>query len=299
MKTQKGIREHDADELRKAKRLEPIRKSGKERHALYSSFDEEDEEEILPLKRESVLDYLDEEEGYLESMLVWEDFVPFLYKELRVVTLDLPGHGISVVTGEEHSMEFLADTVADALRALGIPRCTLVGHSMGGYVALAFCERHPDMLNGVVLLSSTPNADTPEKSENRRREIALVKAGKKDALARVAPEAGFAEDNRTRMKDYIEDLTEQVAVTEDEGIVALLNGMIARKDQNEMLRASKVPQLFILGRKDNYIPVEAAEKMVKEHPQARVVWLENSGHMGFLEEPETTARAILDFVNGK
>mgnify|MGYP003243647512 CR=1 FL=1 len=59
MKTQKGIREHDADELRKAK---PIRKSGKERHALYSSFDEEDEEEILPLKRESVLDYLDEEE---------------------------------------------------------------------------------------------------------------------------------------------------------------------------------------------------------------------------------------------
>ena len=168
--------------------------------------------------------------GYLESMLVWEDFVPFLYKELRVVTLDLPGHGISVVTGEEHSMEFLADTVADALRALGIPRCTLVGHSMGGYVALAFCERHPDMLDGVVLLSSTPNADTPEKSENRRREIALVKAGKKDALARVAPEAGFAEDNRTRMKDYIEDLTEQVAVTEDEGIVALLNGMIARKN---------------------------------------------------------------------
>ena len=62
MKTQKGIREHDADELRKATRLEPIRKSGKERHALYRSFDEEDEEEILPLKRESVLDYLDEEE---------------------------------------------------------------------------------------------------------------------------------------------------------------------------------------------------------------------------------------------
>ena len=62
MKTQKGIREHDADELRKAKRLEPIRKSGKERHALYSSFDAEDAEEILPLKRESVLDYLDEEE---------------------------------------------------------------------------------------------------------------------------------------------------------------------------------------------------------------------------------------------
>ena len=73
--------------------------------------------------------------GYLESLLVWEDFVPYLYKEVRVVTLDLPGHGISVVTGAVHTMDFLADTVADALKALGIGRCTLVGHSMGGYVA--------------------------------------------------------------------------------------------------------------------------------------------------------------------
>lgn len=234
--------------------------------------------------------------GYLESMLVWEDFIPYLYKEVRVITLDLPGHGISVVTGEIHTMDFLADTIADALKALGIEKCTLVGHSMGGYVALAFCERHPEMLNGLVLFSSTPNPDTPEKAENRRREIALVKAGKKDMLARVAPAAGFAEQNRTRMRDYIEDLTEQVFITEDEGIVALLNGMIARRDQNEMLRRSPVPQLFILGKKDNYIPPEAAEKIIAEHPQAKVVWLENSGHMGFLEEPEAAARAILGFV---
>lgn len=235
--------------------------------------------------------------GYLESMLVWEDFIPYLYKEVRVVTLDLPGHGISVVQGEEHSMDFLADTVADALRALGIARCTLVGHSMGGYVALAFCERHPEMLDGVVLLSSTPNPDTPEKAENRRREIALVRAGKKELLARVAPAAGFAEENRDRMKDYIEDLTEQVFVTEDDGIVALLNGMIGRKDQNAMLRETRVPVLLILGRKDGYIPAEVAEKMVADHPEARVVWLENAGHMGFLEEPETTAKALLDFAN--
>lgn len=234
--------------------------------------------------------------GYLESMLVWEEFVPQLYKEVRVVTLDLPGHGISVVTGEIHSMDFLADTVAEGLRALGIERCTLVGHSMGGYVALACCERHPDMLDGLVLLSSTPNPDTPEKAENRRREIELVRAGKKDLLARVAPAAGFAEQNRVRMQDAIEDLSEQVFVTEDEGIVALLGGMIARRDQNELLRRTSVPVLFILGRKDDYIPVEVAEAMVAAHPEARVVWLENSGHMGFLEEPEATARAILEFV---
>ena len=79
--------------------------------------------------------------GYLESLLVWDDFVPLLYKRVRVVTLDLPGHGISEVKGEVHTMEYLADTVKGALDVLQIGRCTLVGHSMGGYVALAFCER--------------------------------------------------------------------------------------------------------------------------------------------------------------
>ena len=234
--------------------------------------------------------------GYLESMLVWDEFVPLLYKQVRVVTIDLPGHGISVVDGECHTMEFLADTVAVAMAALGIDRYTVVGHSMGGYVALAMCERYPERLNGVVLLSSTPNADTPEKAENRRREIELVKSGKKEMLARVAPAAGFAEQNRRRMADAIEDLTEQVFVTEEEGIVALLNGMIQRPDRNEMLQQSSVRQLFILGRKDGYIPLEAAEAMVARHPQARVVWLEESGHMGFLEEPQSCAEALLAFV---
>ena len=233
--------------------------------------------------------------GYLESMLVWDDFIPYIYKEIRVVTIDLPGHGISVVQGECHPMEFLADTVADAMSALGIERYTVVGHSMGGYVALAMCERYADRLDGLVLLSSTPNADTPEKAENRRREIALVKSGKKEMLARVAPAAGFAETNRRRMADAIADLTELVTVTEEEGIVALLNGMIERPDRHAMLQASKVRQLFILGRKDDYIPVEVAEAMVARHPQADVVWLDESGHMGFLEEPAVCAAALLQF----
>lgn len=234
--------------------------------------------------------------GYLESMLVWEDFIPLIYKQARVVTLDLPGHGISVVTGECHTMEYLADVVAEAMTTLGVERFTVVGHSMGGYVALALAERHASRLEGVVLLSSTPNPDTEEKRENRRREIALVKSGKKEMLARVAPAAGFAESNRKRLKDYIDDLTEQVHVTEDEGIVALLNGMIERKDQNQMLQTSTVRQLFILGRKDGYIVPEVAEQMVANHPQAKVVWLDESGHMGFIEEPERTAEALLNFV---
>lgn len=234
--------------------------------------------------------------GYLESMYVWDDFAPLLTPSVRVITVDIPGHGISEVKGEVHTMEMVADVLHQMLKSLEIERVTMVGHSMGGYVALAFCARYPEQLDGLVLLSSTPNPDTEAKHENRRREIALVRAGKKDALARVAPEAGFAEQNRRRLRSYIDDLTECVHITEDDGIVALLGGMMERADQNEMLRKSVVPQLFILGKKDGYIPVEVAEEIVANHPQAQVAWLEESGHMGFIEEPEACAEALLKFV---
>ena len=234
--------------------------------------------------------------GYLENMLVWEDFVPLLYKDVRVVTLDIPGHGISVVNGEIHTMDYLADTIAAALDKIGVEHATIVGHSMGGYVALAFAERYVERLDGLVLLHSTPYADSDEKKKNRQREISLVKSGKKELLAHIAPEAGFAVENRNRFRTEIEDLQQTIYLTEDAGIVALLNGMIERKAQSEMLHALGKPILFILGRKDGYIVPEIADKMVAEHPEADVVWLENSGHMGFIEESKACAAALLDFV---
>ena len=234
--------------------------------------------------------------GYLESMYVWDDFLPLITPKVRVITVDIPGHGISQVSGEIHTMEYIADVIHDMLDAMGIEKITLVGHSMGGYVSLAFCAKYAERLDGLVLLSSSPMPDTELKRENRRREIALVKAGKKEALARVAPETGFAPQNRRRLHSYIEDLVECVHVTEDEGIVALLGGMMERVDQNKMLAECGVPQLFICGKHDAYIPVEAAEEIIALNPQAQVAWLEESGHMGFIEEPQKCAEALLSFM---
>lgn len=234
--------------------------------------------------------------GYLESLRVWDDFVGLLTDKVRVVAIDIPGHGRSSNIAPVHTMELMADMVAGVLDALQIDKVTLVGHSMGGYISLAFCAAYAERLEGLVLLSSSPNPDTELKRENRRREIALVKAGKKDMLARVAPEAGFAEMNRDPLRRYINNLVEQVHITDDEGIVALLGGMIERKDQNEMLRNSRVRQLFIMGTHDGYIPVEAAQEFIAKNPQAKVAWLDKSGHMGFIEEPEACATALLEFV---
>ncbi len=174
--------------------------------------------------------------GYLESLAVWEDFVPLLKNRMRVVTLDLPGHGVSVVEGEIHTMDYLADTVAAAMEHLGIGRYSVVGHSMGGYVAMSLAERYAARLDSIVLM------------------------------------------------------------TEDEGVIAVLNGMIERRDMNRMLCTTPVRHMFVLGRHDGYIPTETAEAIVAAHPEAEVVWLDHSGHMGFIEEPERCAEAVIDFI---
>ncbi len=237
--------------------------------------------------------------GYLENLNVWDEVMGLLRPFVRVIAPDLPGHGISEVRGPVHSMDFLADVVYEALLGAGVSKCTVVGHSMGGYVALALAARHPEILDGLILFSSTPNADTPARVLDREREIAIVEGGKKELLSRTLPGKGFAPQNRVRLADLIEDLAELVMLTEDEGIAALLRGMASRADMNDVLRRLPVPELFILGRHDEYITPEVADAMIAAHPQARVVWLENSGHNGHIEEPRASADAILEFMNIK
>lgn len=233
--------------------------------------------------------------GYLESIEVWDGFTDLLKPWLRVVAVDLPGHGISEVKGEVHTMEFLADTVHDALRQLGIEKCVICGHSMGGYAALEFLRKYPEATESIILFHSVPFADTPEKKAQRDREIEVVQAGKKDLLAAGVINS-FAPANRKRMANHIEELADQVFLTEDAGVLALLRGMEQRRDNNETLTASPVPQMFIFGRGDEFITPETVAEMIRLHPRATVAWLENSGHMGFVEEPQVAADAILRFV---
>lgn len=234
--------------------------------------------------------------GYLENLDIWEGFAGLLAHRYRVISLDLPGLGISEVKSETHTMDFLACVVKGVLDGLGVGKCFMTGHSMGGYVAQAFAAKYPEMLQGLILFHSTPDADTEEKKEDRRREKELIRSNKKELLASMFAPKGFAEQNHGRLRDEIEGFEELATINDDEGIIAILNGLIERPDRNEMLRKLKVPQLFIFGRHDALIPVEAAEKIIAAQPQAEVAWLENSGHMGFIEEPEASVEIISSFI---
>ncbi|MCD7969846.1 MAG: alpha/beta hydrolase [Alistipes sp.] len=233
--------------------------------------------------------------GYLESLNVWDDFAPML-RDYRVVTMDIPGHGISEVHGDIHTMAMMAQVVTGVADNLGIGKFWIMGHSMGGYVASELLSAAPEKLAGIIMFHSTPNADTEEKKQNRLREIDLVEAGKKDLLAKTV-DKGFAAVNRRKFGDFIEDLRELVVLTDEQGIINLLRGMMERADHNDTFRQSTVPQLFIMGELDEYIPLETAKSLEESHPQARFEYLAASGHMGFVEEPVISAGIILDFIS--
>ncbi len=234
--------------------------------------------------------------GYLENANVWDDFADELSKTYRVIAIDLPGHGISEVKGEVHTMEFLADVAADAVRSQGLSKAIVIGHSMGGYVGAAMLEEHPEMVSGLIFLHSSPFADSEEKAKDRDREIAVITGGRKDLIANMAPPMLFAPQNRRRYANDIEYAHDCIMLTEDEGIIAILRGMACRKDRNEVVRASKVPVMFIFGRHDEHIPEQKAELVIKEQPQAQVLWLEDSGHNGHVEQQDLVVEAVSAFA---
>jgi pimeloyl-ACP methyl ester carboxylesterase len=235
--------------------------------------------------------------GYLESGEIWEDFTPGLTGRFRVICVDLPGHGQSGTWGKIHTMDDLAGAVRAVLDAENIRKIVLLGHSMGGYVTMAFAELFPERLWGYCLFHSTCYADTDEKKEIREREISLILCRKKRQIVNVNIPKAFANENRERLKEKV-SLARQIALkAPDQGIIAILSGMMHRPDRTHVLKDPALPVLLIGGMKDNYIPVEVFEKLAGLAPHATVIRLEESGHMGMMEEAELSAGAIVTFVD--
>ena len=234
--------------------------------------------------------------GYLESLHIWGDFAEKLSGSFRVICQDLPGHGKSGILGEVHSMEKLAESVVAVLDHCNIGKCILTGHSMGGYSGLAMLENYPERLGGLCLFHSHPFPDTEQVRQNRCREIELVNQGKKELISKINIPKAFASGNVALMKAEVDRATEIAVSTPDEGIIACLKGMMARPSREKLLSETTLPVLLIAGKHDNYIPFESAVKEIRLPAGALFLALENSGHIGFLEETEKSVSAIKDFV---
>src|SRR5690625_3946315 len=112
--------------------------------------------------------------GYLENGNMWDKFAEELSEDYQSIIMDLPGHGKSKSYSDTHSMDFMAEKVNEILDELNISEALFIGHSMGGYVALAMADLFPEKVKGLILLNSSSLSDTEEKKEDRLRAVELA-----------------------------------------------------------------------------------------------------------------------------
>ena len=230
--------------------------------------------------------------GFLENKDMWDFYIPEFAKKNRVIAIDLLGHGETECLSYVQTMEDNADAVHAILSELRIRRAIFVGHSMGGYVALAFAELYPENIKGLVLLNSTTRADSEERKTNRDRAIKAVKQSFINFVSLSIANL-FSESNRERLSSEIERVKKEALKTPLQGIVASLEGMKTRKDREVLLHLTPYPKLLILGEKDPVLPYEETKEQI-ENTNVQFMNFPD-GHMSHIENQEELLKVLLDF----
>ncbi|WP_285773002.1 alpha/beta hydrolase [Microtetraspora sp. NBRC 13810] len=215
----------------------------------------------------------------------------------RVITPDLRGFGGSVLPDEEPSLDLMADDVARLLDAEGVERAVVGGQSMGGYVTMAFCRRHPDRVLGVILAGTKAQADADAAAREARERLAgsVLDSGNGVLVTELLPNlvGPTTRQRRAMVFGRVRGLVQSAPP----GAVAWASrAMAGRADSFETLRALKAPVLVIVGEEDVISPVSDAEAMRLAAPDARLVVIEQAGHLCAVEHPEAFNRAVAGFV---
>jgi pimeloyl-ACP methyl ester carboxylesterase len=230
--------------------------------------------------------------GFLENKKMWDAFIPEWSKKFRIITIDLLGHGETGCMGYVHSMENNADVVHEVLAKLRLRKAILVGHSMGGYVALAFAELYPDVVKGLVLLNSTSRADSEERKTNRDRAIKAVKQSFQNFIS-LSISNLFSEENRERLSESIENVKKEALKTPLQGIVASLEGMKIRIDREVLLHLTPYPKLLVLGKKDPVLNYEETKEQIEDTLVQLLSFPD--GHMSHIENQKALQRELIQF----
>jgi pimeloyl-ACP methyl ester carboxylesterase len=233
--------------------------------------------------------------GVTESSKIWDSFGEILSESFRIIVIDLPGHGKSECVDPILTMELQAEVVYEVLRKCKVKTCVMVGHSMGGYVTLAFAGKYPEMLKGLCLFHSHPYPDSPEDRKNRSRTIKIIEQDKFGFVVNFIP-ALFPQGSRRKFVREIGKLVERAKQIPKEGIIAAQEGMKIRKNQTRLLKSIKIPVLFILGLKDSKAPIDRLWQMVSLPRHSECLLLRDVGHMGYIEAPSETLAMIKGFA---
>ena len=240
--------------------------------------------------------------GYLETMYVFNELIEALKPSFRIITLDMPGHGLtdSAPADEDgrriNTLAFSADVVAGVLAKCGVDHAWVAGHSMGGYVAQQFLSAHPEKTDGIILLGSHPYPDAPEKAHDREKEKEFIRAGKLLSLAQIAVPNMYYEENLRACDEKIRETVSLCETHDPEGICSAIDGLRLRPDLRPVLENPPKPVLLVCGGHDNYIPAARIAEMKAAFPQVRFFQVEEAGHNAFIERQEAVVAAIERFT---
>lgn len=231
--------------------------------------------------------------GFLENSAMWQEVAKELSKRNRVVCIDLLGHGQTGNLGYIHSMEDQANMVKAVLNHLRLRKYIFVGHSMGGYVALAFAKLFSENIKGLCLMNSTALPDSEEKKLNRNRAIKAVKQNHK-TFVRIAIPMLFSEKNRDIFTNEIAQITNEALQMSTQGIVAALEGMKIRKKQTAIYKTANFPIQMIIGKKDPALDYDTAITQTK-NTKVKIIEFPD-GHMSHLENKKELIEALTSFI---
>jgi 3-oxoadipate enol-lactonase len=233
--------------------------------------------------------------GFCGSSMYWQYVISELEKNYRVIAPDLRGHGKTSVPEGTYTMESMADDIAQLLQKLNISEAVLFGHSLGGYIALAFAEKYAERLRGLSLVHSTAFPDDEKGKEGREKGMESIrKNGMKPFINGLIPKL-FAPEHAASMDDQVKTAKKIGWETNPNGAINTLKGMKERPDRNHVLSASSVPVLLIAGTEDQIIPVEKVFSV--EKPHISPLKIEGNGHMSMFEAPNQLLRGMNQFLH--
>jgi 3-oxoadipate enol-lactonase len=228
--------------------------------------------------------------GYPFDHTIWNPLVPRLETIARLILPDLRGFGQSPVTDGAYTMRLMAEDVFALLETLKIEKAIVVGHSMGGYIAMNFAHAYPNRLAGLGLISTQAAVDTPEQRQNRYNTIETVtKKGIKSVADAMLPKL-------VAKSEYNEQVHAVMMRANVKGVVGALKGLAERPDATEWLSGIQVPAVVVLGRKDVIVPAERAHTMTRLLPWSWLVEVPEVGHMPMVEASDAVAEAVQQLV---
>lgn len=236
--------------------------------------------------------------GFAEDGNVWEHQVDFLQGHCMVIIPDLPGSGQSAYNESLKTIDDFAGSLLAILQAEKIGQCIMLGHSMGGYITLAFAETYPEYLTGFGFIHSTAFADSEEKKQNRLKGIKMMEEYGGYAFIKSTTPNLFSAEYKKQSVDKINGLIENGVNFKKEALQQYYYAMMERPGRSMVLRSSRVPVLFVAGDEDVAAPLNDVLQQVHLPKTAYIHVLQNTGHMGMWEATDAVNTYVLQFIEG-